>query len=350
MDYLFDIALLTVSGCSAAYCWVLGQRLKALHNLRKGVGMAIVNLTKSVTAVEANATKLNREAQAAVLELRAMLGQVAACEGKVDDLLGTMDRQARETWKDYRKEAASAATQIAESTQALRVLMADAKVMCGMMNEQLIAIAEAGETERARLLKSAEDALHVQANLRQEFQQEVRSSVAVARRALDVPRETERANVAPVTVAASTEAPARAAVRSTVKVVAAAPTDTVAVPEAARAATPEPAPVTAAEVKTVDAPGVSASKAAAIKAFLAAKGVSAEEIAAAAMAKKLAPNRRTTTPAAAPRIAELARRLAAEKAPAADENRFDDDVASQRREQREGAAHFVERALRQGRS
>ena len=55
MDLLFDATLVLISGCSAVYCYVLSRRLHALQNLKKGMGKAMVNLTKSVSAVESNA-------------------------------------------------------------------------------------------------------------------------------------------------------------------------------------------------------------------------------------------------------------------------------------------------------
>jgi hypothetical protein len=142
MDTIFDLLLVTISGCSALYCWMLGRRLRALQNLRKGVGQAMVNLTKSVTAVESNAVKLNREARAAVAELQAALAKVDACEGKVDVLLETMDRQARETWKEYRSRTDEAKAEYEEVGEMVRTSIKDARLLCEMMNRQLIKLAE----------------------------------------------------------------------------------------------------------------------------------------------------------------------------------------------------------------
>lgn len=119
MAYAFDFALLFISTCSAFYCWTLSRRLHALQNLRKGVGQAMVNLTKSVSAVETNAVKLNREAMAAVSELRIMLAKVDDSEEKVDLLLQTMDQQARETWREYKNKTSEATETLDQAYKAL---------------------------------------------------------------------------------------------------------------------------------------------------------------------------------------------------------------------------------------
>lgn len=143
MNQLFDFALLVICSCSALYCWMLSKRLRALQNLRKGMGKAMVDLTKSVTAVETNAAKLNREASTAVAELRDALRKVDAYEAKVDVLLGTMDRQARETWRDFKKKSETTQQHLKEDADTLRELMDDAREMTAMLNEQLIKVAEA---------------------------------------------------------------------------------------------------------------------------------------------------------------------------------------------------------------
>ncbi|MEM9421845.1 MAG: hypothetical protein AAF986_04960 [Pseudomonadota bacterium] len=158
MDLLFDATLVLISGCSAVYCWVLSRRLSALQNLRKGMGKAMVNLTKSVSAVETNAAKLNREATTAVVELKDMLARVDSAEGKVDDLLETMDRQAREQWKDYRAKTSEANAAVDVNTETLRELIADAKVMASLMNDQLITLAKANDKIKKAAANAAKKA------------------------------------------------------------------------------------------------------------------------------------------------------------------------------------------------
>lgn len=124
-DYLFDFSLLFISTCAAMYCWTLSRRLHGLQNLKKGVGGAVANLAKTVTAVEANAEKLNRESLAAVSELRIMLSRIDACEHQVDLLLETMDRQSREAWKEYRHRTEAAHRTLEETQARLAALVAE---------------------------------------------------------------------------------------------------------------------------------------------------------------------------------------------------------------------------------
>ncbi|MEM9232837.1 MAG: hypothetical protein AAGA69_01200 [Pseudomonadota bacterium] len=154
MAYAFDFALLFIATCSALYCWTLSRRLHALQNLRKGVGQAMVNLTKSVTAVEANAAKLNREALAAVSELRIMLAKVDASEEKVDNLLQTMERQARETWREYREKTGEATESLDTAYRALAEAVAEAHELSqsieGQSAEKLARVAPAPPVRKKR--------------------------------------------------------------------------------------------------------------------------------------------------------------------------------------------------------
>ena len=157
MAHLFDFALLVIAACSALYCWTLSRRLRALQNLRKGVGRAVVNLTQSVSAVETNAEKLNREARAAVAELKASMAQVDGCEAQVDTLLETMDGQVRAIWDDFsarsetaKKDVLGAEGQLRDTTKMLRDLIKDAKTMAEVMNGQLMALAERDRVQDMR--------------------------------------------------------------------------------------------------------------------------------------------------------------------------------------------------------
>lgn len=136
MSTAFDFALLFISTCSAFYCWTLSRRLHALQNLRKGVGQAMVNLTKSVSSVEANAAKLNREALAAVSELRIMLSKVDASEEKVDILLETMERQARETWKEYKAKTGEATERLDAAYKSLTDGLTEARDLTKLIEEK----------------------------------------------------------------------------------------------------------------------------------------------------------------------------------------------------------------------
>lgn len=138
LEYAFDLALVFLSACSALYCWMLSRRLKALQNLRKGVGQAMVNLTKSVTAVEANAAKLNREATAAISELRIMLSRVDECEEEVDNLLQTMDRQSRETWREFRDKTGAATQSLDMAHRAVSEICSEARALSQQLSQQIV--------------------------------------------------------------------------------------------------------------------------------------------------------------------------------------------------------------------
>lgn len=151
MTLLFDAALFVVSGCTALYCFTLGRRLRSLHNLRKGIGFAVTDLTRSVKEVEAKALRLNRDTSLAVSELGSMLAKVDAYESKVDLILGTMDQQARETWKDHQGHVTTIKREAEAAVATLSTSMEEAKSLVHLLNRQISAMATAAERQQALL-------------------------------------------------------------------------------------------------------------------------------------------------------------------------------------------------------
>lgn len=151
MDQLYDAMLVVISGCSALYCYMLGRRLRSLHNLKKGMGRAVAHMTQSMGAAESQATKLNRETTTTVAELAAMLARVDAYEQKVDVILGTMDSQSRETWKDFQTQSDQASRKVSAASAELNELVDDAKSLAALMNQQILAMAEVADRQQSLL-------------------------------------------------------------------------------------------------------------------------------------------------------------------------------------------------------
>lgn len=151
MTLLFDAALFVVSGCTALYCFTLGRRLRSLHNLRKGIGFAVTDLTRSVKEVEAKALRLNRDSSLAVSELGTMLAKVDAYESKVDHILGTMDQQARQTWKEHQGHMTATKHEAEAAVATLSASMEEAKSLVHLLNRQISAMATAAERQQALL-------------------------------------------------------------------------------------------------------------------------------------------------------------------------------------------------------
>ncbi|WOI52695.1 hypothetical protein [Parvularcula sp. LCG005] len=299
MDYLFDLSLLVISGCSAIYCWNLSRRLRALQNLRSGMGQALVNLTKSVTAVETNAAKLNRETASSVAELRSMMANIDAAESKVDILLETMDRQARETWKDHRTKVESTRSQIAEASAEFEGLMKDARSLASLMNEQLIALTRTADRieTMSRDVKTAPRA----------------SAAAVQTAVPTIDRPVHRA-AAQTKMPAKAAAPAVSATAAKSIADAAAAAD-IAKPAAAKAPTPKAPVIDLPKPAAQPQPAAAAAKVAEKK-----TGENVADLVAASKAKQQALAKAVARAAnlvaedgqgADPRIAALARKIAA---------------------------------------
>lgn len=153
MDQLFDALLVMISGCTALYCYMLGRRLRALSNLRKGMGQAVVHMTQTMASVEANAQKLHRDTTTSVAELGAMLAKVDAYEEKIDLVLGTMDQQARQVWKTTRETVTTSLADVEETQKLLETRIADANKVAELMNNHIITLAELVDGRQKRMPK-----------------------------------------------------------------------------------------------------------------------------------------------------------------------------------------------------
>lgn len=93
LSTVLDLALLLTSGTAILYCAQLTKKLKALHDLKSGVGEAIVSLSKQIkTSEEANAS-IVRSARDAVKDLQTAIDSVEAYRQQADDLVSNLDGQ-----------------------------------------------------------------------------------------------------------------------------------------------------------------------------------------------------------------------------------------------------------------
>lgn len=93
LDNVLDTALLVTSGAAILYCAQLTRRLKALHDLKSGVGEAIVTLTKQIKASQEANESIVRSARDAVKDLQAAIDSVERYRQQADDLVSNLDGQ-----------------------------------------------------------------------------------------------------------------------------------------------------------------------------------------------------------------------------------------------------------------
>ncbi|WP_031554738.1 hypothetical protein [Parvularcula oceani] len=158
MFSVLDAALLLTTTATAGYCIMLNRRVKKLHDLKSGLGQAVVSLTRAVTAVRGEVTELTASANGSAKQLETLLGRVDGCEPRVDTLLETMERQARQTWREHQGHLKTARGEVNE-------LMGDVRTLISLLNDELLAAAErqvaaraqreAAETARAAAEKEA---------------------------------------------------------------------------------------------------------------------------------------------------------------------------------------------------
>ncbi len=99
LDLLPDIILILVSGSACLYCGVLNRRLKALHNLKSGVGATIVTLTEAITETNKAAKDAQSSTKDTVETLRKLLIQSDAAAPKLEAKLIELERMCKRAEK-----------------------------------------------------------------------------------------------------------------------------------------------------------------------------------------------------------------------------------------------------------
>ncbi|MEM9421023.1 MAG: hypothetical protein AAF986_00715 [Pseudomonadota bacterium] len=88
-----DLILILTSATAILYCWQLGRRLRSLHNLKTGVGEAIVNLSTAVKSSQDAGESIAQNAQDALNELNDVLAKIEENKQSAEDMIGMLDGQ-----------------------------------------------------------------------------------------------------------------------------------------------------------------------------------------------------------------------------------------------------------------
>lgn len=131
-EYMFDIILILISGSACLYCWMLNRRLKALQDMKKGLGASIINLSAAISKTSIAAQEAKASASESVEELRALLAEVDASIPKMEMMLESLERSSRRTMDETK-------TMQRELVATLRPLLEEAHDKAGalavMVNE-----------------------------------------------------------------------------------------------------------------------------------------------------------------------------------------------------------------------
>ena len=79
MDQTFDAILLLVSGAAGLYCFILSRRLKALQDMKTGIGASILAMTNAIAQL--NAASHDSKQQTAM----AKPAQIIIARGRSED-------------------------------------------------------------------------------------------------------------------------------------------------------------------------------------------------------------------------------------------------------------------------
>jgi len=95
LDTITDIVLLLVSGSACLYCWLLSKRLKALQDLKKGLGASIVSLSEAISKTSIAAQEAKLSASQSADKLSRLLSDIDKSVPLVDDLIESVHRSTR---------------------------------------------------------------------------------------------------------------------------------------------------------------------------------------------------------------------------------------------------------------
>ncbi|MEM6650376.1 MAG: hypothetical protein AAF603_09020 [Pseudomonadota bacterium] len=152
MNITLDIILLLSCGMAIFYCYMLNRRLKALHDLKSGIGEAVVDLAKATKSSQEVSVTIATQTQEAINELNAVLDQVQDYRQEAEDILQNLDGQVHQ-----------ARTKISKSLKGTETV-----------TEKLTSLNERSRIELKALTQAVEIANKVNALTRDQMLQKVR--------------------------------------------------------------------------------------------------------------------------------------------------------------------------------
>ena len=144
IDRIFDIILILVSGSACLYCWLLNRRLKALQDLKKGLGASIVTLSTALSKTTVAAQEARMSASSSVEKLNSLLEDVEKSIPRIDAMLESLDRGTRRAAKETRAMQT-------ELVDTLKPLLQEADTKAGDLSTILTQL----DQYTAKLIKSA---------------------------------------------------------------------------------------------------------------------------------------------------------------------------------------------------
>lgn len=103
MDFqLADLTIILICAATCVYCFVLGRRLSALHDTKRGLGAAIVTFTRSVKDISATAQATTARASELAIQLSDLIEQADVACQKVSEATSQVNTQRAQLISDLR--------------------------------------------------------------------------------------------------------------------------------------------------------------------------------------------------------------------------------------------------------
>lgn len=136
LQVVTDIALLLVSASACLYCFLLSRRLKALQNLKKGLGASIVSLSDAIAKTSVAAQEARLSASESADKLTKLLADIDKSVPVVDDLIESISRSTRRAANETTRMQDEAVATVKPVLEDARHTASELAKIVGMINER----------------------------------------------------------------------------------------------------------------------------------------------------------------------------------------------------------------------
>ncbi len=103
MEMTFDAILLLVSGAAGLYCFILSRRLRALQDMKTGLGASIISMTTAISQLKAASEESKFQTSAVSTQLKILLKDAEKKISHMQKLNKTLKETATETKDEVNK-------------------------------------------------------------------------------------------------------------------------------------------------------------------------------------------------------------------------------------------------------
>lgn len=105
-----DLAIILICAATCGYCFLLGRRLSALHDTKKGLGAAIITFTRSVADISSTARATTARASELAIQLSDLIEQAHKACQKVDEVTAQIESKRGQALADLKSTQSDLST------------------------------------------------------------------------------------------------------------------------------------------------------------------------------------------------------------------------------------------------